>query len=266
MSVSIQTTLDVQVVVRRALALIIDLLIVMVIMFFVNIHYGFLSITGGAIPTNYSFTHIVSSFWQFVVLLSYFFLQETLYSTTIGKRFMGLMVVTENGERLSWRSAFLRNLLRYIDIGFFLLGGVLVLLKPRRQRIGDFVADTLVVRRSSVPATTQASVAGRGERFASLICILALLGCAIYGYFTRPAQVIDEMRLTQQSIFADTTMTHLAIGAPGWYGDRVIYPVIYQSREDNLLSNCRGQIVIHYSLIWGWHDISGSGAGCQAVR
>ena len=85
-----------------------------------------------------------------VLALGYGFLLEGLWDGyTVGKRLFGIKVVEEDGSPCSLGSAFVRNLLEIID-GFlyYVIGFVAMALSDRRQRIGDRLAGTVVVRES----------------------------------------------------------------------------------------------------------------------
>ena len=90
-----------------------------------------------------------------VVALYYFFLLgfDIYYEVrrngqTPGKRLAGIRVIREGGGPVDFQSSCIRNLLALADFlpGFYLLGGLLVLLSPRGQRLGDMAAGTIVVR------------------------------------------------------------------------------------------------------------------------
>jgi uncharacterized RDD family membrane protein YckC len=72
---------------------------------------------------------------------------------TIGKRVMKLRVVDEQGLRLQFSQVAVRNLLRSIDAMpmFYLVGGVACLLSRRAQRLGDYAANTVVIRSRTEP-------------------------------------------------------------------------------------------------------------------
>ncbi len=61
---------------------------------------------------------------------------------------LGLEVVTESGEPISLNQSIVRNLLRVIDglPTMYLLGFILAAFSDRTQRLGDKVANTLVVK------------------------------------------------------------------------------------------------------------------------
>ena len=74
---------------------------------------------------------------------------ERVWAATLGKLIMGLTVVKVGGGLYGWKSVLLRNIFRIID-GlpiFYLLGFISVVATPKNQRLGDFAAGTLVVRK-----------------------------------------------------------------------------------------------------------------------
>jgi hypothetical protein len=84
-----------------------------------------------------------------VISIGYGILTEWYWrGQTIGKRFMRLRVMDERGLRLHFSQIVIRNLLRVVDIlpAFYLVGGTACLVSRRSQRLGDFAANTIVVR------------------------------------------------------------------------------------------------------------------------
>lgn len=77
----------------------------------------------------------------------YFVWYEVRRGDSPGKKTMGLKVVTTSGATPTFGASMLRNLLRFADfLPFGYLFGVVTCLSNRNfQRIGDLVADTLVV-------------------------------------------------------------------------------------------------------------------------
>jgi uncharacterized RDD family membrane protein YckC len=83
-----------------------------------------------------------------VVSLFYFILCESFFQRTPGKLCMNLMVLDVSGKPVSVRQAVLRNILRLLEYHPLispLISLIIVLSTSRRQRIGDLVADTIVV-------------------------------------------------------------------------------------------------------------------------
>lgn len=84
------------------------------------------------------------------VWIGYFFFPEWLVSTSPGKLLAGLVVVQMDGTRITWRQAALRTVFRLLEVNPILLGalpaGLCIVFSTHRQRFGDHVAGTVVVR------------------------------------------------------------------------------------------------------------------------
>jgi len=89
----------------------------------------------------------------FIVQVGYGIACEWLWrGQTIGKRLLRLRVMDSQGLRLQFSQVVLRNLLRFVDMlpGCYMVGGLASLLNAKGQRLGDFVANTVVVRHPKV--------------------------------------------------------------------------------------------------------------------
>jgi uncharacterized RDD family membrane protein YckC len=98
-------------------------------------------------------TLLVGLFYAF--LLGYEIYFEVRHNgQTPGKKAAGIRVIREGGAPVDFGSAGIRNLLGMADFlpGFYLLGGLLVLLTQRHQRLGDMAAGTLVIRERALKA------------------------------------------------------------------------------------------------------------------
>lgn len=83
-----------------------------------------------------------------VVGTVYHVLLEGLLGRTVGKAAVGIAVVREDGGPCTLRAATVRTLGRFVD-GLpvaYLVGIASILLTERRQRLGDILASTVVVR------------------------------------------------------------------------------------------------------------------------
>lgn len=70
---------------------------------------------------------------------------EAIYGATLGKRLVGIVVVTEDGESCGWTESLIRNILYFlVDSGVIAL--LIMLITDDHQRIGDLLAHTVVVR------------------------------------------------------------------------------------------------------------------------
>ncbi len=84
-----------------------------------------------------------------VLWLIYFTYFEGTSGQTIGKQVAHIKVVDENtGSTVDMGRAFVRSLLRIIDnLPFlYIIGLILVAVTPRKQRLGDMIAHTVVVK------------------------------------------------------------------------------------------------------------------------
>ena len=92
-------------------------------------------------------------FWFSLILV---FILDWFYHTAFevfcrgqspGKRWMGIRVVRRDGSPVNPGASFLRNLLRFADtfMSLYLIAFICMLVSPAFRRIGDWVADTLVV-------------------------------------------------------------------------------------------------------------------------
>ncbi|MFD1572485.1 RDD family protein [Halorubrum laminariae] len=91
---------------------------------------------------------LVLAFVGLVATLVYGFLLEGLYGYTPGKYLLGLVVIKSDGSNCTIGASVLRNLLWIVDAlpTLNLVAMVLILLTDDNQRVGDLVADTVVVK------------------------------------------------------------------------------------------------------------------------
>lgn len=78
----------------------------------------------------------------------YFILTEAIYGKTIGKKLFKIKVMMVDGRRCTPLAALLRNLGRLLDLilGSYILGIILIIFTSKKQRIGDLIAKTVVVK------------------------------------------------------------------------------------------------------------------------
>ena len=91
----------------------------------------------------------------FAIYLTYFVLTEWLFGASAGKFIMGLGVVMDGGERISLWSAVVRNLVGFVERMpqvAFTVTLWMIILGPRRQRMGDILARTFVVQKGALEA------------------------------------------------------------------------------------------------------------------
>jgi uncharacterized RDD family membrane protein YckC len=85
---------------------------------------------------------------------AYFPVLESIFGKTAGKLVTHTRVVDSQGNNPSWKQSIIRTLFRLIEVNPFLLGGLpaglVALVSSNRQRIGDLVADTYVLKDKDV--------------------------------------------------------------------------------------------------------------------
>ena len=97
--------------------------------------------------------------------IAYFVYMEATYGQTLGKRLVGIVVVNSDGSPLDMRSSLIRNVVRIVDAfpTLYIVGfAAMYLVGEDRQRVGDLVADTMVVAVDTTvaPETTETPIAG----------------------------------------------------------------------------------------------------------
>jgi uncharacterized RDD family membrane protein YckC len=130
---------------RRIGAAIIDIGIVIVLVLIVGGIIG--NDTAADAPDSARF----GAFDRLVILglvFGYYWVTETVWAQTLGKRALGIRVVRADGSKAGAGPVFVRTLLRIVDAfpAFYLVGFVAILATgPKRQRVGDLAAKTRVV-------------------------------------------------------------------------------------------------------------------------
>lgn len=108
-------------------------------------------ITGEATSTGFDLSGgpaLLVMTLSLLVGCGYFIYLEGTYSTTVGKRLVGLRVVMEDGTPCTISAAVVRFVLRIIDGLFgYLVGAVLIATSEKKQRLGDRAANTIVIHR-----------------------------------------------------------------------------------------------------------------------
>jgi len=137
----------------RAVAVIIDTIIVWVLSFVVGVVIGFMSVLMMIVDVYVDFestaTTVIFYLIGFCILLLYFTILEGPLGggRTIGKRIVGIKVTTEDGKVPSYRATIIRNILRIIDgLFFYLVGAIQINSSSKNQRFGDRSAKTIVVK------------------------------------------------------------------------------------------------------------------------
>ncbi len=163
----------------------------------------------------------------FLILTSYFIFFEWLWNgQTPGKRWLKLRVIREDGRPITFWEAMVRNLLRNFDMmpaPFYSIGLISVFANSRDQRVGDFVAGTVVVRER------EAEVPSFDQVFAAPVSDSALRRSF------KPAQFTADLgQLTEAEIEVVESFLRRRWDLPDvprqWMAWRVSLPILYKLR------------------------------------
>ena len=138
---------------NRALALIVDYIIVglaMAIVLFISSFLAFqtsqISISGWSSDKLTQWILAILFLVIFAIYTGYFVFFETLWQgRTPGKKWAKIRVIRDNGKPQRLPQAILRALLRPVDDLFF-IGVFFIIFSQKEKRIGDLVAGTIVVQ------------------------------------------------------------------------------------------------------------------------
>jgi uncharacterized RDD family membrane protein YckC len=132
--------------VRRVAAYLIDTLVRTIVMFV----FAFAALIGEATGGS-GLSGVGTGLWlalAFAMEWGYFVVLEMLMSgQSVGKRVLGLRVVTADGRPLGFGASVLRNLVRAADLLplYYALGLSVLIHDKKFRRLGDLVAGTLVI-------------------------------------------------------------------------------------------------------------------------
>ncbi|HVB71441.1 MAG TPA: RDD family protein [Acidimicrobiales bacterium] len=149
----------------RFMAFVIDSILLAIVLVVVNVALfaGFSSNT----RSDKILTAGLSLLTFLLIFAGYFIVCEMLWSgRSIGKRAAGIRVVSATGVAEGFWSILLRNIARLIDFLpiFYIVGSISILASANNQRIGDMLANTIVIRERHAANRVQAASATAAER------------------------------------------------------------------------------------------------------
>jgi uncharacterized RDD family membrane protein YckC len=117
--------------------------------------------SGGAHALLYVIFIAIDVLWYFLYWAYY---PHTHAGQTVGMQLMQLRVISADGGPASLMQLFVRSILLVLFTPLSLLVGFITMMLSRyRQRVGDHLASTVVVRASVVPIPAQREFAGAGQ-------------------------------------------------------------------------------------------------------
>jgi uncharacterized RDD family membrane protein YckC len=127
-------------IVIRLISLIIDSIIIGIIIGILGSIIGVGMMERGMVPWWIGLLY-------FIIYIGYYTYLEGSKGQTIGKMITKIKVVREDGRSIDMNQAFTRNILRIIDGLFaYLIGAILIWRSDKKQRLGDSIAKTVVVK------------------------------------------------------------------------------------------------------------------------
>ena len=264
--------LDVHVEVRRFGAALLDLIILVIVTIWLGDVFGVTHVTSGtALRTAGDFTYFATANtlnppWLILIVVVLYSVQEALFGATWGKLVAGLRVVdAESGLRPTIGMVVVRNVLRVVEYYpiLYLVGSVAAMTSPRRQRLGDRLAGTLVVSAASAPlAYLPASQVRRRLLLLLVGCAVFALGCGAFAYVGRPPLVIQSL-VNTNSLFDRDNIVAYTLGAPRWGSGVVRYPIAYRDMA-HYHAGCHGTLTLRwhgfFALNGGWRLESAASA------
>jgi uncharacterized RDD family membrane protein YckC len=131
----------------RAIAQILDLLIVTAILIVISIGAA----AAAAATHSQILPYLIIIIGFFITIFGYFWASEAMWSgQTLGKKAFRLRAVGDRGEPLTWVQAGIRNVVRIVDFlpyGYG-IGVVVLFVNGKGKRLGDLAAGTIVVKDS----------------------------------------------------------------------------------------------------------------------
>jgi uncharacterized RDD family membrane protein YckC len=135
----------------RFVAILIDTIIIAIVAGILSAPFNAFTVISSSGTVTFSLAGVLGGLVSFAVFLLYFTLLEGHYGQTVGKMAVKIKVVREvDGTPIDYSQAAVRTILRLLDeIPYFipyLLGAILIWSSEEKQRLGDRVGRTVVVR------------------------------------------------------------------------------------------------------------------------
>ncbi|MFP3914586.1 MAG: RDD family protein, partial [Actinomycetota bacterium] len=127
-----------------------------------------LSLAGSAVPADLGvFLLGIGTLLVAIVVIGYYLVFEALNGgRTPGKAAFGIRVASTDGMPLSLTAVTLRTIMRLVDFlpALYAAGALSIVVTSRNQRLGDLVADTVVIRdrTAAAPGPVHTSGTPRG--------------------------------------------------------------------------------------------------------
>jgi len=146
---------------------------------------AFLGSWDGPIPT-YGWQGLAFHGIFAFIYFMYYFVFESVFYATPGKFLCWMYVRKKNGDLASMMSVFVRNFGRIFDYILPFVPFFMMELTKKRQRLGDFIGGTIVIRKQFAEnvryAITEINIASASGRLISAFIDLGIVGLLTTGY------------------------------------------------------------------------------------
>ena len=132
---------------KRLLAYIIDMVLFMIVLMLISGVVTLLMVKTSNNPQESleSFNSIMNIFIPLAFLLYFALMESSAKQGTLGKMLMKIKVINAEGERLSKKDAFIRNIARYLSGIILGLGYIMIMFTKDKQSLHDKLAKTYVI-------------------------------------------------------------------------------------------------------------------------
>jgi len=132
---------------KRLLAYIIDMVLFMIVLMLISAVVTLLMVKTSNNPQESleSFNSIMNIFIPLAFLLYFALMESSAKQGTLGKMLMKIKVINAEGERLSKKDAFIRNIARYLSGIILGLGYIMIMFTKDKQSLHDKLAKTYVI-------------------------------------------------------------------------------------------------------------------------
>ena len=131
----------------RLAAYLIDIFVIGIILLFIQIPVAIVEMSFPELfifkPFIFRFT--VFDIFYFIIQLVYFSCFTAFTGTTIGKRLFNLVVVDEEGNKISFFKALFRESIGKYLSGILCLGYLMIFIDKQNRALHDFICDTSVI-------------------------------------------------------------------------------------------------------------------------
>ena len=132
----------------RLAAYLIDLILIGILLLFIQIPVAFaeMSYPDLLIFKPFIFQFNIFDIFFYVIQLAYFTCFTAFTGTTIGKRLFHLVVVDEEGNKISfWKALFRESIGKYLSGVILNLGYLMIFVDKESRALHDFICDTRVI-------------------------------------------------------------------------------------------------------------------------